>query len=377
MPDIAAALKRLEVAWRGLWIRALTRLMRRDAAGAPLTWDDRSHRVLFLRHDRIGDMIMSTGLLRVIATAHPTIRLHVLASPANAVVLQGDPHVESVIVFDRTRPRSYLGTLRRLRAARYDAVIDCMPTAPSLTTLLLIWASGARHRIGVAGRGNDAAFTVLVPALPNATHIIDHLAALAAAFDVDPARADFRPRLYVTDAELRRAHAIWRDSGWREGRRRLLVNISAGRAFRRWPDDRYVRAIRHVRAKDPHAVVSLVGAPNERERASEIARAADAVFVPTPALRDALALVAAADLVFSPDTGLAHAAAAVGRPVVVMYIRGVARVWGLYGAHGYELSSQDATLTSLPIEPVLEALDRLLAAGGECNDERSLARSVP
>jgi ADP-heptose:LPS heptosyltransferase len=320
-------------------------------------------------------MIMSTGLLRVIATAHPTIRLHVLASPANAVVLQGDPHVESVILFDRAKPRSYVGTLRRLRAARYEAVIDCMPTAPSLTTLLLIWASGARHRIGVAGRGNDAAFTVRVPPLPNATHIIDHLAALAAAFGVDPTRADFRPRLYVGETELQRAHATWRDAGWREGRRRLLVNISAGRAFRRWPDERYVRAIQHVRARDPEIVISLVGAPNERERASEIARAASASFVPTPALRDALALVATADLVLSPDTGLAHAAAALGRPIVVMYIRGVARVWGLYGAQGYELSSQDGTLASLPIEPVLEALDRLLT--GERNASRSLAQSVP
>jgi hypothetical protein len=59
-----------------------------------------------------------------------------------------------------------------------------------------------------------------------------------------------------------------------------------------------------------------------------------------------------------------------------MYIRGVARVWGLYGARGYELSSEDSTLASLPIEPVLEALDRLLT-GGERNEERSLARSAP
>jgi ADP-heptose:LPS heptosyltransferase len=47
--------------------------------------------VLFLRHDRIGDMIVSTGALRAIAAAHPNLALDVLASPGNAPVLRGLP----------------------------------------------------------------------------------------------------------------------------------------------------------------------------------------------------------------------------------------------------------------------------------------------
>jgi hypothetical protein len=39
-----------------------------------------------------------------------------------------------------------------------------MVTAPSVTTLLLILASGARYRVGIAGRGNDAAFNIAIPA---------------------------------------------------------------------------------------------------------------------------------------------------------------------------------------------------------------------
>ena len=160
-----AALKRLERAWRGLWIRVLTRLMRRGAAApAAPDWRARPHRVLFLRHDRIGDMILSTGLLRVITESRSTIALDVLASPTNAPVVRADPHVRSVIVFDRANPWRYPTLVRRLRRARYDAVIDCMPVARSLTTLLLMLASGARHRIGVAGRGVDAALTGMVSA---------------------------------------------------------------------------------------------------------------------------------------------------------------------------------------------------------------------
>src|ERR1043165_9223234 len=111
--------------------------MRSPAAPRP-DWSSRPHRVLFLRHDRIGDMIVSTGLIHAIAEAHPGLELDVLASPANAPVLAGAGDVHRVIVFDRRRVASYWSALRELRAQKYDAVIDCMVTAPSVTTLLLM-----------------------------------------------------------------------------------------------------------------------------------------------------------------------------------------------------------------------------------------------
>src|SRR4051812_6304822 len=170
-------LKRLELWWRRVWIRLLVGAMRRPRESRP-DWASRPHRVLFLRHDRAGDMILSTGVLRAIARSHPTVTLDVLASPANAAILAASEYVGEVIIFDKRKLSSYLPTARRLRRARYDAVIDCMVTAPSLTTLLLILASGARHRVGIAGRGNDPAFTVTVPPETRAdAHMVDHLGA--------------------------------------------------------------------------------------------------------------------------------------------------------------------------------------------------------
>src|SRR5579884_3703560 len=120
-------LKDIELWWRRLWIRLLVRVMRRRGeAGARPDWSARPYRVLFLRHDRAGDMILSTAVLRAIARSHPTIELDVLASPANAAVLAAADYVHEAIVFDKRRLGRYLHTVRRLRRARYDAVIDCM-----------------------------------------------------------------------------------------------------------------------------------------------------------------------------------------------------------------------------------------------------------
>jgi ADP-heptose:LPS heptosyltransferase len=192
---------------------------------------------------------------------------------------------------------------------------------------------------------------------------VEHLAALGAAFGIDPQATDWRPRIQLTDAERQAAERTWRlrAAAPRRGRR-LLLNVSAGKTFRQWPDERFVSALRHVRAQAPEVAVLVIGAPGEAERVAHIAREGGAVDVATPSVRDALALVATADMVFTPDTSIGHAASAFGTPAVVMHIRGTAERWGLYGTRGHHVSSVDKTLASIPLEAVLAALDDLLVS---------------
>lgn len=357
-------LKRLELWWRGLWIRILVALMRRSP-GEPPRWSDRPYRVLFLRHDRAGDMILSTGVMRAIARSHPTIAMDVLASPANAAILEASDWVHQVLVFDKRRLAGYLPMMRWLRAARYDAVIDCMVTAPSVTTLLLILASGARHRVGIAGRGNDAAFNLGVPpASDPSAHMVERLAALARAFGVDPDSIDRRPTIDLTGAERAKADAIWNDAGPGDAPR-VLINVSAGTTARRWPDERYVAVMRHIREREPAARFLVIGAPREMDRAGIVARDGGGTLVRTPNIRDAFALVATADFVFTPDTSIAHAAAAFRVPCVAMYIRGTTERWALYDSPGESVEHPAATLDELSVERMVRAVDAVLTANGE------------
>jgi heptosyltransferase-2 len=351
-------LKRLEQWWRRLWIRLLVGAMRRPPAARP-DWASRPFRVLFLRHDRAGDMIVSTGVMRAIARSYPTITMDVLASPVNAAILDANDYLADVIVFDKRKLSRYLPTARRLRRARYDAVIDCMVTAPSVTTLLLIFASGARHRIGIAGRGNDAAFNILVPAAaaPDA-HMIDRISDLAQAFDVvldDTAR---QPVLELAEDERARAESVW---GAASVARRVMINVSAGTSERLWADNNYVAVMHHLRAREPGTKFVIISAPSEQERGERIAHDGGGKFVPTPSIRDALALVATSDFVLTPDTSIAHAVSAFQKPSVALYVRGKAERWGLYGTNGLNIEHTEPSLETLAVDRVVEAIDSVLA----------------
>src|SRR4029079_2666640 len=96
---------------------------------------------LYLRCYETGAMSLATSLIEAIARSHPTIRLDVLASPANASVLENNPYIDNVIIWDKIRAARYGELRRKMQKTKYDAVIDSMVLAPSTTTLLLMLAS--------------------------------------------------------------------------------------------------------------------------------------------------------------------------------------------------------------------------------------------
>lgn len=356
MPSV---LKRIEQGWRRAWIAAIVGVLRSRSDRSVPDWSKGRHRVLFLRHDRIGDMIVTTGVLRAIAGSHPTIELDVLASPANAPILRTASWVHEVVVFDKKRLGGYLRTFRALRRARYDVVVDCMVTAPSLTTLLLMLASGARHRIGIAGRGLESVLTIPVAPLPDGSaHLIEQLARLALPFGVVPSGEALRPDIALTDAERTEAEARWREP---HGAPRLLVNVSSGTPHRRWPEERFGEVADAVRAGWPGAELLVIGSPDERERAERIAARAGATYVATRGVREALALVATADVVFSPDTSVVHAAGAFNRPTVAMYLAGKTHLWVPYRTPTRTIDWPAPTLEALPSAPVIATLEAHLS----------------
>jgi ADP-heptose:LPS heptosyltransferase len=378
--------------WRGIERRVksslivvLGNLMRCRRPRELPKWGGGPHRVLFLRYDRIGDMVLATGLIKAITSAQPTVTVDVLASGVNAAVLTGNPHVGSVLTVDRKRPWTYLGALWRIRRARYAAVVDPMVLAPSLTSLLFMWASGARHRIGISRRGNDAAFTLPVDTVHDAVHYIDRSAALLAAFGMDlrevvPACVRngwgiWPPEIFLSAAEKEHGEYRWRTANevatdFRIARPRLVVNVSASSRSRYWPEESFIQTLLSIRTRFPRVLAVIVGSPQDVARMARIGRAGRLPVAYTPRYRQMMAVVATSDLVFTADTAVTHIASAFGKPAVVMFVGAGGLCYGPYGTAGQIISTDGPSLDCLEVEPVLAALERLIV-----NAQRSGADS--
>lgn len=344
-----------------LAVRAIARLMDSSARGERPDWRLRPYKILFLRHDRIGEMILSTGILRAIAESNPTIHLDVLASSLNAPVLRHEPYVREVLVLDRHSPMRYPGALMEVRRRRYDAVVDGMLTPPSSATALLMLASGARLRIGVGERGN-VLYTLPVPPRETQEHMVDRFGALVTAFGLQPSGLDLAPRVHVTAAERERGERAWRGETEHRPRTgvRLLINVSARRSQHVWPDSRFVAAIRAAREHAPNAEIVIVSPANDRVRAAMIAAEGGARLVENDGIRDAMAIVARADVVFTPETSIAQVCSALGKPAVVLHARGNGAAWGPYRTQGRSVESLTGAVADISADQAIRALIRLL-----------------
>jgi ADP-heptose:LPS heptosyltransferase len=328
-------------------------------AGPP-DWSARPFRVLYLRYNAIGDMIMATGVIRAIASSHATLSVDVLSSPANAPVLDGISFVRDVIVLDRRRIASYIRTLIRIARSRYDVAVDGMAAVPKPVSALLLLAARAPYRVGIA-TARTRLYTLPVQPGP-AGHHIEYMAALVAPFGVEPSTADVRPELSVADHERVWAERQWKEAGAPDvaGRAgRLLVNVSAGRAWRRWPDERFEAVMRSLRARHPDIAIVVIGDLNELASLRQVAVAGGGIAV-RASIREAFALVATADLVFTPDTSISHAAAALRRPVVVMIPRHI-HDFVPYRTAGRNVFSDSADVLSIGVDQVRAALESALA----------------
>ena len=331
-------------------------------------WSAGPRRVLFIRHDGIGDVLMSTPLLRAIARAHPGLSIDVLTFPGPADALRGLPFIHGVQAFRPGRRLTYpLGVIARVRRARYDAVIDGTVRRfvdgrefggrVKAAMVLLLLASGARHRIGMAGRENDFVYTTAVPATNAEGHHSRYTASLGVPFGVDPSAIDTRPAIVLDAREREQGERSWSASV--SGAPRLLVNISSLNECRRWDDEAFAEVLRGVRRERPDVHVGIIGGPGDEARAATLARDGDAIAM-VLSLRDAFGAVAASSLLLTPDTSLGHAAAALGTPVVVMLPTGHEPLVPA-GVDGIHLFGEGGQIRSIRPERVERAVLEMLA----------------
>jgi ADP-heptose:LPS heptosyltransferase len=361
------ALKELERQTKGVLLRLLGLVLGGLRRRAAPDWSSGPLRVLFIRHDGIGDVLMSTPLLRAIARARPNIAIEVLTFPGPADALRGLPFIRNVHAFSPGRRLTYpRQVIARIRRERYDAIIDGTVRRfvdgrefggrVKAAMVLLLLSSRARHRIGMAGRENDFVYTIPIRPSNERAHHSRYTASLGLPFGVDPATMDPRPAIVLSDEELTEGERAWAAAV--AGAPRLLVNISSLNECRRWDDGAYEIALRAIRRHRPDVHVGIIGSPGDEVRATALARNVGAIAM-VPPLRVAFGAVAKASLLLTPDTSMGHAAAALGTPVVVMLPTGHEPLVPA-GVDGIHLFGDRGQIRSIPPERVEQAVLEML-----------------
>ena len=348
-------------------------------------------RLLWMRHDAAGDLVMTTPALAYLREALPHAELHVLASPRNAALLAGDPRVDRVHVLDASRRGGWWRTARALRAQRYDVVVDTVIPHHLREGVFTAIVAG-RHAARVSHRRAKryTGFFTHAPRPPASGHMVDVYLNVARAVTHHPAEREEPggagdaptrwPMWLAPDAaaEARmdaQAAALRAAAG---GGPLIAVNAWSADPRRSLAPALVVALLDALARHHPTAALVLTPPPSAVDGAQAMAdaaaregAAARRVHVLDADLPTLVALVRRAALLVSPDTANVHVAVAVGTPVVSLTVRHLAGV-RRYGPRG--VPARVVELADGRVLPELTEAEALAAIDALCAEPAVRAR---
>jgi ADP-heptose:LPS heptosyltransferase len=241
-------------------------------------------KILLVRLRLIGDVVLTTPLLRALKRTYPDAQLTYLVEPAAAPVVRGNPNLASVVLVPKrrglARVRDDMSMARRLRRERFDVAIDLHggPRAAWFT-----WASGAPMRIGYAIAGRAWMYTHVIDRprdeAPRASVVNQW--DLLAPLDIGPPDPARDPLEMVEDAQAAASvERRLREARITAAHPVIVVHVSAGNPFRRWPRESFEALVIALARRDPSRRIILTSGPSDASATKAIADGARAALGP-------------------------------------------------------------------------------------------------
>ncbi len=271
----------------------------------------RSFPILFITSTRIGDAVLSSGLIRRLADELPDARFTIVAGPLAAPLFENTPNLDALIVMEK-RPLGMHWYLlwRQVCQTSWGLVVDLRG---SIISNIL-----RRKKLAVHRRNTHDVHKVL-----EAAHLL--------GLDDDPPA----PFLYVDDARRRRAQDITAGDG-----PILALGPASNWVGKVWPIERFAQtAIRLLGEDGPLAGgrLMILGGPEDVRTVEELKRSLTKGRVIDLTgqvdLLTAYACLSRARLYIGNDSGLMHLAAAAGTPTLALFGPSDERLYGPWGAH--------------------------------------------
>ena len=279
-------------------------------------------KILVIRLDRLGDMVLTLPLLAAVKRRWPSAQVTLLCRESIAPIVEHHPAIDRVTTvpnsaswFPRSADRSNFpqSVMAQLEAERFDLVIDPFCGA-DIESALIAWKTHGTSRVGfaIAGRGNF--FTHAVVPTREASFLSQQEMLLSAVGIHSPID---RPHLIITKTEQQAARQRLRDEGLNPDE--LIVGIHPGGyyATQRWPLGRFLQLANQLEQED-HRQVAFFGTRAEERLIAQIGTrvgARVAIFFGLE-LRELLGLMSQCQLFVCNNSGPLHMAAAIGVPTV-------------------------------------------------------------
>ena len=315
-------------------------------ADRPQTAVHRYKRILIVRLDRIGDVILSTPVIKAVRDAYPDSYIACMVRPYAADIITGNPHLNEVMIYDKDgRHKSFLETLRfsnELRSKKFDLAILLHPTT---RTHMVAFLAGIPERIGY----NRKLGFLLTKRIPHTKqfglrHERDYALGLLRYIGIEP--RDKTLHVPINEASERKIKDILRVEGVKDADTVVVLNPGASCPSKRWQAERFAQVGDRLADKYGARIVIIASSQDKAfgDKVASMMKKGCTNLSGKTTVADLASLLKRAKLFISNDSGPVHIACAVGTPVIDIFgrnDRGLSPVrWGPTGGRDVVLHKE-------------------------------------
>ena len=293
-------------------------------------------RILVIRLDEIGDMVMMSSFLRELRRGYPKAHITLVVKPAVYNLVELCPYVDEILTFPKVNGRgafyvrlfqSLCFSFRHFRKKKYRlALVPRFDADAGYGAGLLAFLSGAARRIGysemvlpsksLSDKGYDGFYTnVLAPDPDKVRHEVERGIDVLHSLDIRTRNTG----LNVWTSEQDDVHAISL-LGEKGAQLRVALFLGAGSPRREWPVQSFIETAKILLRQVNIEWVILGNGKNEVEKAVAFFQSGASCcnLVNQLTLRETISVMRLCDMYLGGDTGPMHMAAALGKPGVVL-----------------------------------------------------------
>lgn len=319
-------------------------------------------KILLIRNDRIGDLLVSSPLLQALRKDYPDVTFDILLSEKNIAARRvSDPYVNSSYIYSK-KITNLIKLLYVLRKKRYDLVIDLLDN-PSTTNAFIIKIIKPLYSLGFRkAKSNKYNIEVALPSKLK-THIVDRINQLLIPFDIEPTSAPKRINFPLNDSEIIEASRML---GTKAKPFRLGINLAGSSQSKFWGMNNYSLFISFVNENYTEYEVIVFYTKDNENLISELANNIEFKKAPlTKNFNLYAAMIAECDIILSPDTAAVHLAASFGIPCIALYLfsgtKETGMPWTPYNSPSKCLKTGTDNLSNIALETVIEAFEEMIA----------------
>ena len=270
-------------------------------------------KILVVQTAFIGDVILITPLLKAIKKLYPIALLDVMVIPQTSGVLQNNPNINKIILFDKRKNKiiSFIKTLLLIKKNKYDIVIT---PHSSVTTAMLLKHANIKIRIGYDRWSAAKYLTHKVPHPENIHKTIKNLSLLSVLSD----------KIFSNQTELFPSEEMTKNADNLIARiknnSKKLIAIAPGSVWftKKWPTEHY-KTLAEKLAENNFGIV-LIGSNNEEDICNEVLPNKNAVNLAGKlSLLESAAVISMCDLMICNDSGALHIANAMQTDVFAFF----------------------------------------------------------